>query len=79
MKHLKPLLVTAALLLNGMIFSSMTFAAEVKGEFGNNCTNGLSKNTFHATNCSISEVFKGKTYCFSNEGARDSFLSIRKR
>ena len=69
MKHLKPLFVTATLL-----FSSMTFAAEVKGEFGNNCTNGLSKNTFHATNCSINEVYKGKTYCFSNEGARDSFL-----
>lgn len=69
MKHLKPLLVTATLL-----FSSMTFAAEIKGEFGNNCTNGLSKNTFHATNCSINEIYKGKTYCFSNEGARDSFL-----
>ena len=69
MKHLKPLLVTATLL-----FSSMTFAAEVKGEFGNNCTSGLSRDTFHATNCSINEVYQGKTYCFSNEGARDSFL-----
>ncbi len=69
MKHLKPLLITATLL-----FSGMTFAAEVKGEFGNNCTNGLSKNTFHATNCSINELYQGKTYCFSNEGARDSFL-----
>ena len=68
MKHLKPLFVTATLL-----FSSMTFAAEVKGEFGNNCTNGLSKNTFHATNCAINQVYQGKTYCFSNEGARDSF------
>lgn len=44
------------------------------GEFNNYCTNGLSKQTFHATNCAINEVFEGKTYCFSNEGARDSFL-----
>jgi uncharacterized protein YjbI with pentapeptide repeats len=56
------------------LFSSITFAAEIKGEFGNNCTNGLSKATFHATTCAINEVYKGKTYCFSNEGARDSFL-----
>jgi uncharacterized protein YjbI with pentapeptide repeats len=61
---------TSAVLLLG----SMAFAAETKGEFGNNCTNGLSKNTFHATTCAINEAYKGKTYCFSNEGARDSFL-----
>lgn len=69
MQHLIKILAASAL-----VFSSFTYAAEVKGEFGNNCTNGLSRNTFHATNCSINEVYKGKTYCFSNEGARDSFL-----
>ena len=70
MKHLK-ILFTASLLL----LSSTIFAAEPPtGEFGNNCTNGLSKQTFHATNCAINEVYKGKTYCFSNDGARDSFL-----
>jgi uncharacterized protein YjbI with pentapeptide repeats len=69
MNIFKLLLASAALLL-----SSHAFAAEVKGEFGNNCTNGLSKQTFHATTCAINEVYKGKTYCFSNEGARDSFL-----
>lgn len=44
------------------------------GEFGNYCTNGLSKQTLHQTDCAINELYKGKTYCFSNEGARDSFL-----
>jgi uncharacterized protein YjbI with pentapeptide repeats len=44
------------------------------GEFGDHCTNSLSKNTFHKTNCEINEIFGGKTYCFSNEGSRDSFL-----
>jgi uncharacterized protein YjbI with pentapeptide repeats len=63
-----------------LLFCSIAFSAEsvskeqVHGEFGDNCTNGLSKETFHPTNCSINEVYKGKTYCFSNEGARDSFL-----
>lgn len=63
-------------LLTGALFllTSAVFAADVKGEFGNNCTNGLSKATFHQTNCEINELYKGKTYCFSNEGARDSFL-----
>ena len=63
-------------LLTGVVllFSSMAFAAEVKGEFGQNCTNGLSKGVFHQTKCEINEVYKGKTYCFSNDGARDSFL-----
>ena len=69
MNNLKVLLTGAILLCN-----SMAFAAEVNGEFGQNCTNGLSKGVFHQTKCEINEVYKGKTYCFSNEGARDSFL-----
>jgi uncharacterized protein YjbI with pentapeptide repeats len=46
----------------------------IAGEFGDHCTNGLSKGAFHKTNCEINEIFGGKTYCFSSEGARDSFL-----
>jgi uncharacterized protein YjbI with pentapeptide repeats len=58
------------MLVIGLTFTSFALA----GEFGNNCTNGLSKGTFHKTNCEINEIFGGKTYCFSSEGARDSFL-----
>ena len=63
-----------------LLLSSLAFAAppankpQVHGEFADNCTNGLSRGTFHATKCDITEVYQGKTYCFSNEGARDSFL-----
>ncbi len=67
---MKNILFGAALLLSSVAMA----ASQVHGEFGDNCTNGLSKETFHPTNCSINEVYKGKTYCFSNEGARDSFL-----
>lgn len=65
MNTLKALLATSALL-----FSMMASA----GEFGDHCTTGLSKGAFIQTKCDIHEVFKGKTYCFGNEGARDSFL-----
>jgi uncharacterized protein YjbI with pentapeptide repeats len=54
---------------------SLTFTGfAIAGEFDNNCTNGLSKHAFHKTNCDINEIYNSKTYCFSSEGARDSFL-----
>jgi YHS domain-containing protein len=65
MKTLKALLATSTLL-----FSMMASA----GEFGDHCTTGLSKGAFIQTKCTINEIFNGKTYCFGNEGARDSFL-----
>lgn len=48
------------------------------GEFNDFCTNSLSHGTFHKTNCEINEIYEGKTYCFSNEGSRDSFLFDQK-
>lgn len=57
-------------LLSSLIFTSFAFAAE----FDSHCTKGLSKNTLVETNCAVNEVYKGKTYCFSNEAARKSFL-----
>lgn len=53
-----------------LAFASLSGA----GEFGDHCTNGLSKGVLHKTKCEINEMFGGKTYCFSSEGARDSFL-----
>ena len=67
---MKNILLSAVLLASSVAFG----APQVHGEFADNCTNGLSKGTFHATKCDINEIYKGKTYCFSNEGARDSFL-----
>lgn len=70
MKNLTRLLINSCLLG----FSLLAASSANAGEFGNYCTNGLSKGTLHQTNCAIHELYKGKTYCFSNEGARDSFL-----
>ena len=58
-----------------LLFASMAFAGEpAKGELGSNCTTGLSEGVVFKTNCSVSEVYKGKTYCFSSQGAKEEFL-----
>ena len=75
MNIFKLLLASAALLLSSMSFAAdSSNTKQMQGEFGQSCTNGLSKGVFHQTKCEINELYKGKTYCFSTEGARDSFL-----
>ena len=60
---------------NFIISSALLFATGAfAGEFGDHCTTGLSKGQLNKTKCTINELYKGKTYCFGNEGARDSFL-----
>ena len=70
MKKMNALLAGASLLVASLLAANVAWA----GEFADYCTNGLSKGALHQTNCAINELYKGKTYCFSNEGARDSFL-----
>ncbi|MES2580649.1 MAG: pentapeptide repeat-containing protein [Pseudomonadota bacterium] len=65
MKNLNGLLTVAILM-----FANTAWA----GEFSNNCTSGLSKGVLQQTDCAINELYKGKTYCFSDTGARNSFL-----
>ncbi len=58
-----------------LLFTSHAYAAEpAKVEMGGNCTTGLSEGILFKTNCTVSEVYKGKTYCFSSQGAKDEFL-----
>lgn len=63
-------------IFNGLLVASTLLFSQLvnAGEFDNHCTNGLSKHTLVKTTCKVSEIFKGKIYCFSSEGARDSFL-----
>ncbi len=70
---MKILKITLASLV--LLFTSLTFAAEpAKGELGSNCTTGLSEGVVFKTNCAVNEVYKGKTYCFSSQGAKEEFL-----
>jgi YHS domain-containing protein len=48
-------------------------------EFDGMCTQGLAEGKRVQTTCKITTVFDGKTYCFSNEGAKQAFLSNPKR
>ena len=61
---------TTALML-GLSFGA---AAATQGEFEQNCVMGLALGKEIKTDCSVSTVYAGKTYCFGNETARALFL-----
>jgi len=44
------------------------------GEFGDSCTYSLANGSLLRTQCLITSVFEGKTYCFSTEEGKDAFL-----
>ena len=43
-------------------------------EFKNFCTTSLSEGSFTLTDCSVSQEFDGKTYCFGTQKGKDIFL-----
>src|SRR5258708_5805182 len=50
-------------------------AAPSQAQFGGQCTEALAEGRHVATNCTSTWTDKdGKTYCFSNDGAKKSFL-----
>ena len=66
-------LVTAAMVLSTGV--SLGMPAATAPEFGGQCVEGLSEGRHVATNCATTWTDKdGKTYCFSSEGAKKSFL-----
>jgi YHS domain-containing protein len=55
--------------------ASTAIAAEPdEAEFGGDCAMGLALGKEIKTDCSVSAVYEGKTYCFGNETARALFL-----
>jgi YHS domain-containing protein len=53
---------------------SLPVSAATEGEFGGECVMGLALGKEIKTDCSVSTVYGGKTYCFGNETARELFL-----
>ncbi len=53
-----------------LLFSNMAFA----GEFGDHCTASLAQGKVHKTQCLITSLYEGKTYCFGSEEGKDTFL-----
>jgi YHS domain-containing protein len=66
------LLVSAATLV--ITVSPALAAGAVDEEFGGECVMGLALGKDIQTDCSVSTVYKGKTYCFGNETAKSLFL-----
>src|SRR5215510_11329355 len=61
----------AAALLLGL---SLSAAAADEAEFDGECVMGLALGKDIKTDCSVSTVYDGKTYCFGNETAKQLFL-----
>jgi len=51
-----------------------TAALAETGEFGNRCAMSLVNGKDTPTDCSISESYEGKTYCFSSQKEREVFM-----
>ena len=51
-----------------------TGAFAVTGEFNNMCAEGLALHKEIKTDCTISGVYQGKTYCFGSEQAKKDFM-----
>jgi len=51
-----------------------TAAYAVTGEFDDMCAQGLAMEKSVKTDCSVSQSYKGKTYCFGNEQAKTDFM-----
>jgi YHS domain-containing protein len=65
--------VVASAAVAALFFSTMAIAA-TQGEFDNECVMGLALGKDIKTDCSVNTEYKGKTYCFGNEQAKDLFL-----
>jgi YHS domain-containing protein len=61
----------AAALLFALTLSA---AAADEAEFDGECVMGLALGKDIKTDCSVSTVYNGKTYCFGNETAKQLFL-----
>jgi len=67
-------ILAGAAILAIAIASPALGAETAEGEFGGECVMGLALGKDIHTDCSVSTVYKGKTYCFGNETAKSLFL-----
>jgi YHS domain-containing protein len=54
--------------------SAQSPASAANAEFGGECVMGLALGKDIKTDCSVSTVYGGRTYCFGNETAKQLFL-----
>ncbi len=63
-------------LLKNLIAASLMLwaSAAFSGEYGDHCAASLAAGKLFKTQCLISTVYEGKTYCFGSEEGKDTFL-----
>jgi YHS domain-containing protein len=64
----------ATALAGALALGLTTAAMAATGEFDNMCAQGLAMHKQVKTDCSVNGVYQGKTYCFGNEQAKQSFM-----
>jgi len=62
--------ITGVVCIGLLALSGVASAAEM----GDNCTTGLSMGEMMKTDCSVKTDYKGKTYCFSSEESKKTFM-----
>src|SRR5215471_9361255 len=72
---LRPGLAAVVAAFLGLAFATPLSAADVKGEFDNQCAMGLSEGQSVKTDCSVNWTDKdGHIYCFSSDASKEAFL-----
>jgi len=61
-------------LASALSLAMATGAFAVSGEFDNMCAMGLTGDKEVKTDCSVNATYEGKTYCFGNEEAKETFM-----
>jgi YHS domain-containing protein len=65
---------TATALAGAFTLGLATAAFAATGQFDNQCAWGLANHKVVQTDCSVSGMIGGKTYCFSSQEAKADFM-----
>jgi YHS domain-containing protein len=57
-----------------LLLGLTTTGLAATGEFDDMCAMGLATEQKVETDCSVNATYKGKTYCFGNEAAKEQFM-----
>ena len=67
-------IVNTSAIVGALLLGLGTAAYAATGQFNNECTMGLASHKIVHTDCSVNGTYKGHTYCFGNEAAKEQFF-----
>ena len=65
---------TKTVLASALALGLATAAYAAQGEFNNLCAEGLAQHKQIKTDCTIKGSYQGKTYCFGDDRAKETFM-----